>query len=229
MARRFSLAEAALAAYFALAVVVAILPAVGVSQQSLVAAMSFSPSDLVLGKLWLLPLSGLIVAGSTWSQLATLAEVAAVLVVLAGARTFWRAAILGHVGSTLVAYAVLGVLALIAPSSVGTLFDAPDYGVSCVWAGCIGALAVVAARRCSRRPVKVLVAAGISAPVLVLVVNSGLVTPAGIVNLATLEHFLAFVLGVVAVTVHSESRARAPREARAFARLRPVRPAAEAH
>src|ERR1700756_4302586 len=186
MARRLSLPEAALAAYFALAVVVALLPAVGVTHQSLVAAMSFSPSDLVSGKLWLLPLSGLIVAGSTWSQLATLAEVAVVVVVLAGARTFWRAAILGHVGSTLVAYAVLGVLALTAPSSVGSLFAAPDYGVSCIWAGCLGALAVVVARRCSGRAAKVSVAAAIGAPLLVLVMKSGLVTTAGTVNLATL-------------------------------------------
>jgi hypothetical protein len=200
--RRLPLAELALAAYFALAVVVALLPELGLSKQSLVDAMAFSPADLVSGKLWLLPLSGLIVAGRSWTQLAALAEVAIALVVLAGARTFWRAAILGHVGSTLVAYAVLGVLALTVPSSVAGPFHAPDYGVSCIWAGSLGALAVVGARRCSSRTAKVWVAAGLSAP-LVVILSSGFVTAAGTVNLANLEHLFAFVLGVVAAAVPS--------------------------
>jgi hypothetical protein len=197
MPRRLPIATGALAAYFALALVLALLPAIGVTQQSLVGAMAFSPADLVSGKLWLLPLSGVIVDGNTWSQLAMLTEVAAALVVLADARTFWRAAILGHVGSTFIAYAILGVLALTVPTAIGGLFQAPDYGVSCIWAGSVGALAVIAARRCSSRPAKMAVAAAVSAP-LILVLTAGFVTPAGTVNLATLEHSLAFVLGLVA-------------------------------
>jgi hypothetical protein len=223
MSRRLPLAEGALAAYFALAVAVALLPAVGVTQQSLVGAMAFSPADLVSGKLWLLPLSGVIVDGATWSQLAMLAEVAVALVVLEGARTFWRAAILAHVGSTVIAYAVLGVLAVTAPSTIGDLFRDPDYGVSCVWAGCVGALAVVAARRCSNRPAKLAVAAGVSAP-LVLVLTAGFVTRAGTVDLATLEHFVAFGIGMLAVAArHRAWRARSAlpiRAPRAGARFR---------
>lgn len=209
MSRRLPLAAGALAAYFALAIVVALLPAVGITQQSLVGAMAFSPSDLVSGKLWLLPLSGVIVDGNTWSQLAMLAEVAAALVVLAGARTFWRAAIVGHVGSTLIAYAILGVLAVTAPSAIGDLVDAPDYGVSCVWAGSVGALAVVAARRCASRPAKAAVAVAVSAP-LVIVLTAGFVTPAGTVNLATLEHVLAFALGMLAARRTTRAPSRRP-------------------
>jgi hypothetical protein len=207
MTRRLPLAEGALAAYFAVAVAVGLLPAVGVTQQSLVGAMSFSPADLMSGKLWLLPLSGVIVDGETWSQLAMLIGVAAALIALAGARTFWRAAILAHVGSTVVAYAVLGVLAVTAPSTIGDLFQDPDYGVSCVWAGSVGALAVVAARRCSSRRAKVVVAAGVSAP-LVVVLTTGFLTPSGKVDLATLEHFLAFVIGMLAVAARRDHRAR---------------------
>lgn len=231
MPRRLAPADLALAAYFGIAVVVGLLPiSTGITHQTLVDALAFSPSDLLSGKLWLLPLSGVIVDGETWSQLAMLTGVAAALIALAGARTFWRAAILAHIGSTVVAYAVLGVLAVTAPSTVGDLFQDPDYGVSCVWAGSVGALAVVAARRCAGRRAKVAVAAGVSAP-LVLVLTTGFLTPAGTVDLATLEHFLAFVIGMLAVAARRDHRARraltalATRAPRAGARTIPRRTA----
>jgi hypothetical protein len=195
--RRRSLAGLALVAYLAVAVVVGLLPSITpITRQTLVGALAFSPSDLVAGKLWLLPLSGVIVDGQTWAQLAVLAEVAVVLVVMAGARTFWRAALLAHVGSTLVAYALLGVVQLAEPSATGDLFRDPDYGVSCVWAGSVGALAVVAARRCTGLPTKVAVAAAVSAPLLALL-STGFVTPAGTMDLATVEHLFGFLLGAV--------------------------------
>jgi hypothetical protein len=193
--RRRSLAGLALTAYLGIAVVVAVIPSVTpITHQTLVDALAFSPSDLVAGRLWLLPLSGVVVDGQTWEQLAVLAEVAVVLAVMAGARTFWRAALLAHVGSTLVAYALLGVLELTDPAATGDLFRDPDYGVSCVWAGSVGALAVVAARRCSRRPLRFAVAAAVSAP-LVALDPTGLVTSAGTMDLAAVEHLCAFLLG----------------------------------
>ena len=212
MARRVTPATLAIAAYLAAAAVVGLLPgSTGITHQALVSALSFSPADLVSGKLWLLPLSGVVVDGETWVQLAALAEAAVAVVVLAGARTFWRAAIFAHVGSTLVAYAILGVLAVAAPSSVGDLFRDPDYGVSCIWAGSLGALAVVGARRCSGRAAKAAVAAVVSAP-LGVVLTAGVVTPAGQLNLATLEHVLAFALGALAARVAPVTPARrAPR------------------
>jgi hypothetical protein len=220
--RRLAIAELALVAYFAVAVVVGLLPSsTGITHRALVAALAFSPSDLVSGKLWLLPLSGVVVDGETWVQLAVLAEVAVVLVVLAGARTFWRAAIFAHVGSTLIAYAVLAVLAVVAPSATGDLFRDPDYGVSCIWAGSLGALAVVGARRCTGRPAKLAVAAAVSAP-LVVGLTAGAVTPAGTLDLATVEHLLAFVLGVLA------ARAAVPGGARPSLTLPRLRRAAPA-
>jgi hypothetical protein len=207
MVRRLPLAESALAAYFAAMVAVAVLPVLGITEQSLVGALAFSPADLVSGRLWLLPLSGVIVDGTAWSQLVELAEGAAALVLLGGAGTFWRAAIAGHVGSTLIAYAVLGVLAMAAPASVGDLFRDPDYGVSCVWAGCLGALAVVAARRCRSRRAKVAVVCVACGP-LVSLLQGGFVTQAGTVDLATLEHLLAFGLG--ALVAGASARGPAP-------------------
>jgi hypothetical protein len=195
--RRPTLAELAFVAYFGVAVVVGLLPAgVGISHRALVSALAFSPADLVSGKLWLLPLSGVVVDGETWVQLAVLAEVAVVLVLMAGARTFWRAAVAAHVGSTLIAYAILAALAVVAPSATGDLFRDPDYGVSCIWAGSVGALAVVAARRYASRRAQVAVAAAVGTPVVVLL-TAGVMTPAGTLDLATVEHLFAFVLGAL--------------------------------
>jgi hypothetical protein len=224
--RRRSIAGLALVAYFVAALVVALLPSVtGVTHAALVGTLAFSPSDLLAGKIWLLPLSGIVVDGATWAQLAILAEVAVVLVALAGARTFWRAALLGHVGSTLIAYALLGIVNVADPSATGDLFRDPDYGVSCIWAGSLGALAVVAAGRCTRRPVKILVAAAISAPLFVAD-GAGIVTAAGTIDLAALEHVLAFGLGAVAGVAAVRRRRPAVREPRWAARVPVAAPAA---
>ena len=98
--RGLRLADLALVSYFAVAAAVALLPSLtAITRGDLVAELAFSPSDLVSGRLWLLPLSGLVVDGDAWPQLAVLVPTAVLLVATAGARTFWRAAIAAHVGS----------------------------------------------------------------------------------------------------------------------------------
>jgi hypothetical protein len=196
--RRPSFAGIAVVVYVAVVVVVALLPSIGgITHRTLVASLAFSPSDLASGRLWLLPLSGVVVDGPTWGQLALLAEAAVALVVVAGARTFWRAAILAHAGSTLAAYAVLEVLDAADPSITGDLFRDPDYGVSCVWAGAVGALAVVGARAWPNARAKVAIAATVGAPLAALLA-AGFVTPAGTLDIASVEHLFAFPLGALA-------------------------------
>jgi hypothetical protein len=134
---------------------------------------------------------------SWWQSGSRCCRAAVALVGLAGARTFWRAAIAAHVGSTLLAYAVLGALAVAAPSATGDLYRDPDYGVSCIWAGTLGALAVVGARRCVSRAGKLAVVAAVGAPLVVLL-TSGVVTPIGTLELSTVEHGFAFILGALA-------------------------------
>ena len=191
-------AELAVAAYFAVAAAVALLPGLtGITHGELVDVLAFSPSDLLSGRLWELPLSGVVVDGDTWPQLALLLQTAVVVVAMAGARTFWRAAMAAHVGSTLIAYGLLAGLELTDPRATGDLFTDPDYGVSCVWAGCVGALAVVAAGRSHTRVVRAGVAAAVAAS-LVLLLGPGFVTPAGTLRLATVEHALALLLGALA-------------------------------
>jgi hypothetical protein len=196
------------------------LPALGVSHGALAGALAFSPADLVHLKLWLLPASGLLAAGDTNGQLATLAPVGACVVLLAGAPAFWRAAIAGHVGSTLVAYAIIGVLVLFHPASVRDLLSAPDYGISCVYAGALGGLAVAGARH--GRTVALLGLAGAALGMLPLL-EPGLVTSAGTLKLATLEHGCAFALGALGV-----ASASPPQPARARARARIATPAQDA-
>jgi hypothetical protein len=199
-------AELSIVAYFACAVAIGALPhATPVTHGQIASALAFSPADLLAGRLWLLPLSGLVVAGDTWSQLADLIPVALLLVLLADARTFWRAAIGGHVGSTLVAYAVIAVLALADPGALGGLVHDPDYGVSCVWAGCLGTLATVAARRGSRPAVSAALFAVCALPA-VRLVSPGLVSSSGTLQLATLEHALAFAIGALAPVAQRRRR-----------------------
>jgi hypothetical protein len=212
---RRSLPGFAVAVYLAVAVVVGLLPGTsGISHHALVAALAFSPSDLASGRLWLLPLSGVVVEGETWVQLVLLVEAALALVVIAGARTFWRAAIFAHAGSTLMAYAILALLEVADRQATGDLFQDPDYGVSCVWVGSIGALAVVSARSWAHAHTRVAIAVTVGAPIVVLLA-AGFVTPAGTLDIATVEHLLAFLLGALAGWMTPRAERSTPQRRRA--------------
>ncbi len=58
--------------------------------------------------------------------------------VLAGPWEFWCAAFAGHVVATIVTYAAVGVLCLVARQDAARVIDAPGYGTSRVWAGTLG-------------------------------------------------------------------------------------------
>jgi hypothetical protein len=209
--RRLPLPELAVVGYFVVAGVIAALPSItGISQGSIESAMAFSPADLVAGKLWLLPLSGLVVDGEIWVQLPLLAAVAAAVAITGGGRLFWRVAISAHVGSTLVAYAIVGWLAVAAPSVTHGVISEPDFGVSCIWAGCLGALAITAARRSSRKLVAAALFGGIALLTAVPIGLDGLgaegFVTAGTLDLSPLEHVLAFGIGVLVANAAAGSR-----------------------
>jgi hypothetical protein len=145
-----------------------------------------SPGSLLSGGVWRLFSSGLLIAGAPVAQFAVTAVAVAAVLIGFGPGLFWRAAFAGHVLATLIAYAGVGVLWLVARADVETVVDEPDYGISCVLAGTLGALAGAG----SRRPTSWAVPVAVAACVLLLL---GL-TPAAF-DLTGVEHVLAFVLG----------------------------------
>jgi CHASE2 domain-containing sensor protein len=97
------------------------------------------------------------------------------------------------------------VLTLAGAHLARSILHAPDYGVSCVWAGVVGALGVSVARTLRRRP-NLLAAAALAGCCLILVILAALVGS----PLVRAEHVLAVVLGAAA-TVRCVPRANALR------------------
>ncbi len=164
-----------------------------------------SPSGVVSGHVWRLLSSGFIVAGEPVAQLALTAAAVIAVLVLFGPGLFWRAAFAGHVVATLIAYLGVAVLWLVARGDVDHIVDEPDYGISCVLAGTLGALTGAGLRSCSE-PRAVVAAAG--ATILILAA----VTPVSY-DLAGAEHVLAFVLGGIVGLRTSGSPSAAPSRA----------------
>jgi hypothetical protein len=153
-----------------------------------VSALASSPRGIAHGEVWTLLTSGLVIAGPPATSLAgTALAVVGVLRALGGPR-FWAVALSGHVGATLVAYAGVGLLAGVGWRGVDGVTDAPDYGISAVWAACLGALTATAARRKGRLGI-----AGSGLAVAALAVFAVVVGQTW--SLAGVEHLLAFVLG----------------------------------
>ncbi|RKQ93020.1 hypothetical protein C8N24_2879 [Solirubrobacter pauli] len=87
------------------------------------------------GRVWLLLTSALAAQPPLpLAQVGLTAAVAALAIRRVGAGAWWRAALVGHVGSALVAYALM----LLAGAEAAT--REPDYGVSCVLGATLGAL-----------------------------------------------------------------------------------------
>jgi membrane associated rhomboid family serine protease len=154
------------------------------------ASLALTPDRLARGELWELVTSAFLVAGPPVSQLLVLAVLAAVVIRRHGARTFWTVAIVAHVGSTLATYAGVGLLSLAHMRAVEPLLDQADYGISCVWAGALGAVLVdeLAAGGRTRRVAVALAAAALLS--MLSAFSSGLALP---------EHVLAFLIGAALV------------------------------
>jgi membrane associated rhomboid family serine protease len=153
------------------------------------AALASTPDGIAHGQAWTLLTSGLVIDGAPLAQFAgTALVVAGALRALGGGR-FWLVALTGHVGATLVTYAGVALLSLTAPGDVDRVIDAPDYGVSAVWAACLGA---VVAKGSLRRAGAV----GVVSPAFGV---AGLAVFVALVpqttGVAAVEHLLAFALG----------------------------------
>jgi hypothetical protein len=155
-------------------------------------AVALTPSLLAQGKLWLLATSAFLVSSNSldgaWLSLGVLAAATA------SARDpgrFWRAAVAGHVGSTVVVYAGIGMVWATDPHAVAGLVDQPDYGISCVCAGAFGALAATT-RHHRSHALRLLYPALLVGWLVAVAATSG--------SLALLEHPIAFALGWAVAT-----------------------------
>jgi hypothetical protein len=156
-----------------------------------------APAALWAGKLWTLLSSALIIQGPAIPQLLMTAGLAAALVRACGGAVFWLVAAVGHVGATLIAYAGIGLIYLVARSTAEGVVHTHDYGISAVWAAAFGALAVIRMRRGDHPRVTAAWALAILALFVVLVPIDG--------ELADVEHLLAFVLGAGVMAVRARS------------------------
>jgi hypothetical protein len=90
--------------------------------------------------LWRLLTSGLVVEGVAAPQIALTALVSFAVIRLQGAAVWWAASLVGHVGSALITYAIIGIAILLGSSSAEAAADNPDFGISCVLGASLGAL-----------------------------------------------------------------------------------------
>jgi hypothetical protein len=80
------------------------------------------------------------VDGAAAPQIALTALAAFAVIRLQGAVVWWAAVVAGHVGSALVAYAIIGIAILLGADGAEAAANDPDFGISCVLGATLGAL-----------------------------------------------------------------------------------------
>jgi hypothetical protein len=105
--------------------------------------LAASPQRLADGRFWLLVTSGLVVDHPVVLSLLSLLAFAAVTGLLCGPAVALRAAVFGHVLSTLLVYGVIAVMRVGQPFAFGSALRRADFGVSAVCAAWLGAAAAV--------------------------------------------------------------------------------------
>lgn len=108
-----------------------------------VVSLAASPDRVREGKLWFLFSSGMFVDHPIGISLVFFVALAMVVLLLCGVRTFWWAALLGHVGATVLVYASIGVVRWFVPAALESVVMSPDYGVSTISAAWLGSSAAV--------------------------------------------------------------------------------------
>lgn len=183
------------------------------------ALLASSPARFLRGRLWYLLSSGLVAQSPLALSLFSFALLAAATIAVCGRRATWELILLGHVGSTLLAYAVAFAAsgAELVPAQA---LERPDYGVSAVQAAWIGALAAAAWRRPGQtRGGRIWVAAGVAAiGGVAYLVRSDL----GVVDC---DHGFALALGVAVALRHDVRLAWKPVRRRVGELPRPARAA----
>ena len=103
-----------------------------------------SAAKVAVGKIWLLPASALVVDRPVYLGLVAFGVLGFAALRVCGTRVFWVAAVLGHIGSTLAVYAIIGVVRLTDPDLFASAFVRRDFGVSAMQGAWVGAIAATA-------------------------------------------------------------------------------------
>ena len=123
-----------------------------------------SATRLASGRVWVLPASALIVDRPVLVGLVAFGMLAVATLRFCGARTFWLAGIVGHVGSTLFVYAIIGATQLADPRMFAAAAVRPDFGVSAIQGAWVGAITATAwSRAGTDRRDRILVTVGVCA------------------------------------------------------------------
>jgi hypothetical protein len=149
-----------------------------------------SAAKIGAGEIWLLPASALVVDRPVYVGLVAFCLIGFAVLRICGARVFWVVAAVGHIGSTLAVYAIIGASRLTDPDVFTRTLVRPDFGVSAMQGAWVGAIAATAWGWAHADPrTRALVGAGVCAV-------------AGVAwwlhpdpSILTTEHLFAFLIG----------------------------------
>jgi hypothetical protein len=159
------------------------------------AGFAASAAKVSAGEIWLLPASALVVDRPVYVGLIAFCLLGFAAVRICGTRVFWVVAVVGHIGSTLVVYAIIRASRLTDPDVFTGAFVRQDFGVSAMQAAWVGAIAAAAWSWAGADPrARTFVAAGVCA---VAAVAWWLHPDPSIL---TTEHLFAFLIGGAVVS-----------------------------
>jgi hypothetical protein len=158
-----------------------------------VKALAASPDRVREGKVWFLVWSAVLVDRPVVLSLVSFAVLAALVLIVCGARILWWSAILGQVVATLLVYVFIGAAGWIVAGAFGASLASPDYGVSTISAAWLGSIATVAWRRRGRSTV-----GKVSIALSCIAVGLFAYSVRPDVTVLSSEHLVAFALGVAA-------------------------------
>ena len=114
--------------------------------------LAASPHAIAEARVWLLVTSALLVQAPYFWSVLTFGLLGALGLAVCGGRVLWISALAGHVGSSLLVYALLEASRTVEPHAFSGLQTAPDYGVSAISAAWLGAIASTSWRARNRTP-----------------------------------------------------------------------------
>lgn len=128
------------------------------------AIFSVTGAKIAAGEIWLLPASALVADRPVYVGLVVFGLLGFAALRICGTRVFWVAAVVGHIGSTVAVYAIIGASRLTDPDVFTSAFAKQDFGVSAIQGAWVGAIAAMAWRWAGADPrARIVVASGVCA------------------------------------------------------------------